>query len=66
MSRLYRDLPRGRKRHDWKKEFLESLAEMANDIGEVSEEEVLRTAHSCAIPFGTRKALSGEELFPTY
>jgi hypothetical protein len=45
MSRahLYRDLPRGRKRRGWRKEFLESLAEAAKDIGEVSEEELLRT-----------------------
>ncbi|HEV2421809.1 MAG TPA: hypothetical protein VGS59_08890 [Candidatus Acidoferrales bacterium] len=48
MSRanLYRDLPRGRKRRGWKKEFLESLAEAAKDIGEVSEEEILRTVRS--------------------
>jgi hypothetical protein len=46
MSRadLYKDLPRGRKRRGWKKEFLESLREAAKDIGEVSEEEILRTA----------------------
>lgn len=44
MSRadLYRDLPRGRKRRGWKKEFLESLAEAAKDMGEVSEQEILR------------------------
>ena len=48
MSRadLYRDLPRGRKRRGWKKEFLESLAEAAKDIGEVSEEEILRTVRA--------------------
>ena len=48
MSRadLYRDLPRGRKRRGWKKEFLESLAEAAKDIGEVSEEEILRTVRN--------------------
>jgi len=48
MSRadLYRDLPRGRKRRGWKKEFLESLAEATKDIGEVSEEEILRTVRS--------------------
>ncbi len=40
---LYKDLPRGRKRRGWKKEFLESLTEAAKDIGEVSEEEILRT-----------------------
>ncbi len=45
MSRadLYKDLPRGRKRRGWKKEFLETLAEMAKDLGEISEEEILRT-----------------------
>lgn len=48
MSRadLYRDLPRGRKRRGWKKEFLESLAEAAKDIGEVSEEDILRTVRN--------------------
>jgi hypothetical protein len=45
MSRadLYRDLPRGRKRKGWKREFLESLTEAAKDIGDLSEEEILRT-----------------------
>jgi len=48
MSRaaLYKDLPRGRKRRGWKKEFLESLCEAAKDIGEISEEEILRTVPS--------------------
>lgn len=48
MSRvdLYKDLPRGRKRRGWKKEFLESLAAAAKDIGEVSEEEILRTVRA--------------------
>ena len=40
---VYRDLPRGRKRRGWKKEFIESLAEAAKDIGKISEEEILRT-----------------------
>jgi hypothetical protein len=44
---LYRDLPRGRKRRGWKKEFLESLAEAARAIGEVSDEELLRTVRAC-------------------
>jgi hypothetical protein len=43
---LYRDLPRGRKRRGWKKEFLAALTEAAKDIGEVSEEEILRTVRS--------------------
>lgn len=43
---LYRDLPRGRKRRGWKKEFLESLTEAAKDIEEVSQEEILRTVRT--------------------
>jgi hypothetical protein len=48
MSRadLYRDLPRGKKRRGWKKKFLEALTEAAKDIGDVSEEEILRTVRS--------------------
>jgi hypothetical protein len=48
MSRadLYRDLPRGKKRRGWKKEFLASLNEAAKDIADVSEEEILRTVRS--------------------
>jgi hypothetical protein len=45
-TELYRDLPRGRKRRGWKKEFLESLTEAAKDMGEISEEEILRTVRS--------------------
>lgn len=40
---LYKDLPRGRKRKGWKKEFLESLTAVAKDIGDVSEQDILRT-----------------------
>ena len=43
---LYRDLPRGRKRRGWKKQFLASLTEAAKEIGEVSEEEILRTVRA--------------------
>lgn len=48
MSRadLYKDLPRGRKRRGWRKEFLESLRQAAKDIGEVSEEDILRTVRT--------------------
>jgi hypothetical protein len=46
LADLYRDLPRGRKRRGWRKEFLKSLAEAAKDIGEVSEEEMLHTVRS--------------------
>lgn len=43
---LYKDLPRGPKRRGWKKEFLESLTEAAKDIGEVRDEEILRTVRA--------------------
>ena len=43
---IYKDLPRGPKRRGWKKEFLDSLAEAAKDIGEVSEEEIQRTVRA--------------------
>jgi hypothetical protein len=46
LADLYRDIPPGRKRRGWKKEFLESLAEAAKDIGEISEEEILRTVRN--------------------
>ena len=45
-EKIYKDLPRGRKRRGWKKEFLESLSEAAKDIGEISEEEILRTVRT--------------------
>jgi hypothetical protein len=45
-AELYKDIPRGRKRKGWKKEFLESLNEVAKDIGEVSEEEISRVVRT--------------------
>jgi hypothetical protein len=45
-AELYKDIPRGRKRRGWKKEFLESLNKAAKDIGEVSEEEISRAVRS--------------------
>jgi DNA-binding transcriptional MerR regulator len=43
---VYKDLPPGRKRPGWKKEFLESISEAAKDIGEISKEEILRTVRA--------------------
>jgi len=40
---LYKDLPRGKKRRGWKREFLKSLTDAAKDLGGVSEEEISRT-----------------------
>jgi hypothetical protein len=43
---LYRDLPRGRKRRGWKKEFLESVTEAAREIGDIPDEDILRTVRA--------------------
>jgi len=45
-AELYRDMPPGRKRAGWKKEFLQTLSEAAKDFGEISEEEIQRTIRS--------------------
>jgi hypothetical protein len=42
----YRDMPRGRKRAGWKREFLDALSDAAKDIGEISKEEIQRTIRS--------------------
>lgn len=39
-AELYKDIPRGKKRRGWKKEFLESLSKAAKDMGEISDEEI--------------------------
>jgi hypothetical protein len=39
----YQDLPRGRKRAGWKKDFLRSLREAALDMGKVSEEQISKS-----------------------
>ncbi len=39
---LYKDLPRGRKRPGWRKEFLATLREAAQDLGDVNTDEVLK------------------------
>lgn len=38
---LYKDLPRGRKRPGWKKEFLATLRQAAEEMGDVSSKEAL-------------------------
>jgi hypothetical protein len=39
---LYKDLPRGRKRPGWKREFLATLREAAREMGDVSPEEAVK------------------------
>jgi hypothetical protein len=42
MVELYKDLPRGRRRRGWKKEFLATLRKAAQEMGQVSMEDVLK------------------------
>jgi len=39
----YKDLPRGLKRAGWKKDFLRNVQKAASDLGDISEQEILRT-----------------------
>jgi DNA-binding transcriptional MerR regulator len=39
-AQLYKDLPRGRKRAGWKREFVRSLEAAAADLAEVTPEEI--------------------------
>lgn len=39
---LFKDLPRGRKRRGWKGEFLATLKQAAQDMGDVGQEEILK------------------------
>jgi hypothetical protein len=50
-----RDLPRGRKREGWKKDFLRSLEAAAAEMGDVSEEEILKTVHETRTMFARKK-----------
>jgi hypothetical protein len=43
LAAAYKDLPRGRKRPGWKKDFLRSVQKAAADLGNISEEEILKT-----------------------
>ena len=41
----FKDLPKGRKRSGWKEEFWRSLKAAAAEMGDVSEEQILKTIH---------------------
>lgn len=43
LASAYKDLPKGRKRAGWKKDFLRNLRNAAPDLGDISEREILRT-----------------------
>lgn len=42
VASVYKDLPRGRKRVGWKKDLLRSVRKAAADLGEISEEDILK------------------------
>src|SRR5260370_13550722 len=43
LASAYKDLPKGRKRAGWKRDFLRSVQKAAADLGGISEEEILKT-----------------------
>jgi hypothetical protein len=50
-----RDLPRGRKRAGWKRDFLQNLEAAAAEIENVSEEEILKTVRKTRAMLARRK-----------
>ena len=54
-ANVSRDLPRGRKRAGWKKDFLRSLEAAAAEMGDVSEEKILKTVHETREMVARRK-----------
>jgi hypothetical protein len=55
LASAYKDLPKGRKRAGWKKDFLRSVQKAAADLGNISEEEILKTV---------RESRSGRKKLP--
>jgi hypothetical protein len=49
LASAYKDLPKGRKRPGWKKDFLRSLQKAAADLGGISEEEILKTVRESRV-----------------
>ncbi len=46
LASAYKDLPKGRKRAGWKKEFVQSIQNAASDLGGISEQKILKTVHA--------------------
>lgn len=53
LASAYKDLPKGRKRAGWKKEFLQSIQKAAGDLGDISEENILKAVREYG--FGRKK-----------
>ncbi len=42
LASAYKDLPKGRKRAGWKKKFLQGIQKAAGDLGDISDENILK------------------------
>lgn len=49
LASVCKDLPRGRKKPGWKKDFLRSIQKTAADLGDVSEEEILKAVRESRV-----------------
>ena len=49
LASAYKDLPKGRKRPGWKKDFLRNMQKTAADLGDISEEEILKTVRESRV-----------------
>ena len=49
LASAYKDLPKGRKRPGWKKDFLRSVQKAAANLGDISEEEILKTVRESRV-----------------
>jgi hypothetical protein len=49
LASAYKDLPKGRKRPGWKKGFLRNIQKAATDLGDISEEAILKTVRESRV-----------------
>lgn len=49
LASSYKDLPKGRKRPGWKRDFMRTLQKAAGDLGELTEEEILKTVRESRV-----------------
>ena len=49
LAAVHKDLPKGRKRPGWKKDILRSMQKAAADLGDISEEEILKTVRESRV-----------------
>ena len=49
LALAYKDIPKGRKRPGWKKDFVRSMQKAAADLGNVSEEEILKAVRESRV-----------------